>query len=82
MKSWAVRYRLAGLPRKYTIGGWRKIDLTTARELASKSLRAVAEGRDPAMEKKDSRKRLRKLSSKGVLVQNVARDTFINHMYK
>jgi integrase len=50
-KSWAVRYRAAGKPRKYTIGSYPAIDLASARDLARKTLVAVAEGRDPAQEK-------------------------------
>ena len=50
-RSFAVRYRLGGRPRKYTVGPYPAIDLKTARELAAKALRAVAEGRDPGQEK-------------------------------
>ena len=51
-RSWTVRYRHGGRSRKYTIGRYPVIDLKAARELASKALRAVAEGRDPAHERK------------------------------
>jgi integrase len=54
-KSWAVRYRVAGRPRKHTIDGYPAIDLKAARELASEALRAVAAGRDPGREKLESR---------------------------
>jgi integrase len=54
-KSWAVRYRSHGRPRKHTIGSYPAIDLKSARELASKALRAVAEGRDPGREKAQER---------------------------
>ena len=54
-KSWAVRYRSQGRPRKHTIGSWPAIDLKTARELASRALRTVAEGRDPGREKIEAR---------------------------
>src|SRR5215204_2125818 len=50
-KSWAVRYRHAGTPRKHTLGSYPAIDLKSARDLASRALRAVAEGRDPGREK-------------------------------
>jgi integrase len=50
-KGWAVRYRHAGVPRKHTLGTYPAIDLKAARNLASKALRAVAEGRDPGREK-------------------------------
>lgn len=50
-KSWAVRYRRTGQPRKHTLGTYPAIDLKSARALAGSALRAVAEGRDPAREK-------------------------------
>ena len=50
-KSWAVRYRHAGRPRKHTLGPYPLLDLKAAREAGAKALRAVAEGRDPAHEK-------------------------------
>jgi integrase len=50
-RSWAVRYRFQGVPRKHTLGSYPSVDLKAARGLASKALRAVAEGRDPGREK-------------------------------
>jgi integrase len=50
-RGWAVRYRVGGRSRKYTIGPYPAIDLKTARELGAKALRQVAEGRDPSREK-------------------------------
>ena len=50
-RSWAVRYRYNGTPRKHTLGPYPAIDLKTARELGTKTLRTAAEGRDPAGEK-------------------------------
>lgn len=46
-----MRYRSSGQSRKHTLGAFPTIDLKTARTLASKSLRAAAEGRDPGREK-------------------------------
>src|SRR5262249_43370968 len=54
-RSWAVRYRHHGRPCKHTLGPYPAIDLASARKLASAALRAVAEGRDPAREKKHAR---------------------------
>jgi hypothetical protein len=54
-KSWAVRYRSGGRTRKHTLGSYPALDLKAARELASKALRAVAEGRDPGWEKVQER---------------------------
>jgi integrase len=50
-RGWIVRYRFHRRPRKLTIGRYPAIDLKTARELAAKALREVAEGRDPGREK-------------------------------
>jgi integrase len=50
-RSFAVRYRHHGKPRKHTLGSYPVLDLKTARELGTKALRAAAEGRDPAGEK-------------------------------
>jgi integrase len=46
-----VRYRHQGVTRKHTLGPYPAVDLKAARTLASKALRAVAEGRDPGREK-------------------------------
>jgi integrase len=54
-KSWAVRYRHQGRPRKHTIGGYPVFDLAKARAAAGAALRAVAEGRDPGREKASAR---------------------------
>ena len=54
-RSWAVRYRNSGRPRKHTLGSYPTIDLKSARDLASKALRAAAEGRDPGSEKASER---------------------------
>jgi integrase len=54
-KSWAVRYRHHGQPRKHTLGSYPAIDLKAARALGAKALRAVAEGRDPSQEKAQAR---------------------------
>lgn len=53
--SWAVRYRHAGVPRKLTLGAYPALSLTEARERSGEALRAVAQGRDPATEKRSAR---------------------------
>ncbi|WP_342108085.1 tyrosine-type recombinase/integrase [Methylobacterium sp. SI9] len=50
-KSWAVRYRIAGKPRKYTIGPYPLFDLSAAREAGREALQMVARGKDPIVEK-------------------------------
>ena len=72
-KGWAVRYRHAGTPRKHTLGSYPAIDLKTARHLASKALRAVAEGRDPGREKIQER------AAKPDTVETVARQFIERH---
>lgn len=51
-KSWAVRYRHKRQPRKLTLNGFPS--LMVARKLAQEALDRVAEGFDPAAEKKFS----------------------------
>jgi len=53
-KSWAVRYRHGGASRKHTLGPYPLLDLKAAREAGREALRAAAEGRDPAREKKQT----------------------------
>lgn len=48
-KSWAVRYRLFGKPKKLTLDGFPSLGV--ARRLAQVALDSVAEGKDPAAEK-------------------------------
>jgi hypothetical protein len=42
VKSWAVRYRANGLPRKLTLGSYPSVDLATARRRAQEALGDVA----------------------------------------
>ncbi len=72
-KSWAVRYRHAGIPRKHTVGQYPAIDLKSARSFASKALRAVAEGRNPGREKVQER------TAKADTVEAVARQFIERH---
>jgi integrase len=46
-KTWAVRCRQNGRPRKFTIGRYPVYGLADAREAAARILRTVSEGRDP-----------------------------------
>jgi integrase len=48
-KSWAVRYRFAGKPRKLTLAGFT--DLADARAAAVEALKAVRNGTDPAQDR-------------------------------
>ncbi|MGH9550559.1 MAG: tyrosine-type recombinase/integrase, partial [Terriglobales bacterium] len=55
-KSWAVRYRYRGRPRKLTLGSYPGITLAGARDLARRALITVGEGRDPCEEKHEARR--------------------------
>jgi integrase len=54
-KSWALRYRADGLPKKLTLGPYPAMDLATARKRALEALGDVAGGKDPAAVKRDAR---------------------------
>jgi integrase len=54
-KSWAIRYRLRGVPRKYTVGPYPLLGLAKARELARQALIEVDQGRDPGEQRKAAR---------------------------
>lgn len=56
-KSWAVRYTINSRDRRLSLGTYPRIGLEQARRLASAALRAVAEGKDPAAEKVEARRR-------------------------
>jgi len=65
VRSWAVRYRHAGKPRKLTLGPYPVLELGAARTRAREALQVVALGRDPASEKQDALKTAR-LAEPGV----------------
>jgi integrase len=54
-KSWALRYRAAGVPKKLTIGTYPGIGVAAARARAQKALAQVVDGNDPAAAKKAAR---------------------------
>ena len=79
-KSWAVRYRAGGVPRKHTIDSYPKIDLRAARDLAQRALVEVARGNDPGADKKAARVAAKAPADRG-LVEKVV-DTFIERHAK
>src|SRR6266478_4963455 len=86
-KSFAVRYRYAGQPRKLTLGAFPAITLEAARDIGGKALRAAAEGRDPATEKQSAkgdakRQAAEEIRGKRDLFENVARDFIERHAMK
>ncbi len=54
-KAWKCVYPFHGRPRWYHIGNAAAIDLADARKLASRVMFKVAEGNDPAAERKAER---------------------------
>ncbi|WP_417264555.1 tyrosine-type recombinase/integrase [Celeribacter sp.] len=51
-KSWALRYRFAGKPKKLTLGKWPLMGVADARAAASEAIDEVELGRDPSAAKK------------------------------
>ena len=51
-KSWAVRYRYQGSSTKFTIGSFPTVGLVEARAAGRQVLQRVAEGQNPAAEKR------------------------------
>lgn len=50
-KSWALRYRYGGKPKKLTLGKWPVMGVADARAAASESIDAVEHGNDPGAAK-------------------------------
>jgi integrase len=75
-RSWAVRYRHSGKPRKLTLGGYPALDLAKARERGREALQAVAAGRDPVAEKKEAARRAQEKGAASDLV-SAQLDVFI-----
>jgi len=51
-KSWALRYRFGGKPKKLTLGKWPLMGVADARVAAAEAIDAIEHGRDPSAEKK------------------------------
>jgi integrase len=56
-KSWALRYRHAGRPRKATLGSCPPVGLADARKRAKDAIDAIEQGRDPASERIAAKRR-------------------------
>lgn len=54
-KSWAVRYRYAGKPKKLTLGKWPIMGVADARAAASIAIEAVERGNDPSADKRKAK---------------------------
>jgi integrase len=80
--AWAYRYRLAGKPRKLTIGPYPNIGLADARKLASDAANAIARGDDPAAQKQAAKVAAREAANETRdLVEKVV-ETFIERYAK
>jgi integrase len=54
-RSWAYHYRRDGQPRKITFGSYPAITLEEARRLAQKAAGQIADGKDPAADKREAK---------------------------
>jgi integrase len=86
-KSFAVRYRCAGQPRKLTLGAFPALNLEAARDIGRKALRAAAEGKDPASEKQAAKGDAKRAAAEEIrgqldLYENVAREFIERHAMK
>jgi integrase len=54
-RSWALRYKIDGWSRKFTLGQYPAIDLGEARRLAKQAIGEIAKGGDPAARKRAER---------------------------
>ena len=76
-KSWTLRYRTKeGEQRRLTLGRYPSLTLSKARELAHKAVGRVAEGVDPAKEKRSSKAaaQTKKLSTVATLIESYFED--------
>ncbi len=80
-KSWAVRYRVDGKSKKFTIGAYPAIDLATARRKAQEALGEVAGGKDPSAAKVAAREARKAAESTADRVAEVT-ETFIARYVK
>jgi integrase len=86
-RSFAIRFRHAGRPRKLTLGAYPAISLEAARDLGSKALRVAAEGRDPATEKQAAKREAKRHAAEEIrgkrdLFEVVAREFIHRHAMK
>ncbi len=77
-KSWTLRYRTQeGRQRRLTLGRYPSVSLSQARDLARKSIGYIAEGEDPAKEKKAAKvaAKSRQLSTLDTLIESYFEDS-------
>jgi integrase len=81
-KSWALRYRVAGSPKKFTIGPYPSIGLAAARKRAQKALAAVVDGVDPSAQKKAAREAEKAANSTADRVETVVDAYVMSYLAK
>jgi len=83
-RSWAVRYRFRGEPKKLTLGAWPGLQLAAARKAAAVALHELAQGRDPAALKFDAKAAEAAAAAKlaGDTVENLAAQFIERHAKK
>jgi integrase len=82
-KSWAVRYRHDGKPRKMTLGAWPATGLADARRAAERALDAVAKGDDPAADAIEAKRAAKaEADPERDLVRTIAADYLARHAMK
>ncbi len=75
-KSWALRYRVAGAPKKFTIGPYPAIGLAAARRRAQKALAEIVDGNDPSAQKKAAREAAKAAADTADRIEDVV-DAFV-----
>lgn len=66
-KSWALRYRHRGKPKKLTLGRWPVMGVAAAREAATEALNKVDHGSDPSAEKKAAKAQAAELADRDTI---------------
>jgi integrase len=81
-RSWALRYRIGGAPKKFTIGVWPEIRLGAARKRAQKALAEVADGNDPSAKKKAAREAQKAAAAADDRVEKIIEDFIEKYLAK
>jgi integrase len=79
-KSWALRYRVAGAPKKFTIGSYPAVSLGAARRKAQKAMAEVVDGLDPSAQKKAAREAQKAANTTEDRVENVVESFIKRHL--
>ena len=79
-KSWALRYRVAGAPKKFTIGSYPAVGLAAARKKAQKAMAEVVDGIDPSAQKKAAREAQKAANAAADRVEDVVEDFIKEHL--